>query len=163
MCHVKEFFLVYFFCLFIYLRSTPLDLTPVNAQFTTMRDFFPISLGRSVKCCCAAGESGLVDVFTWQGSIAVPCLTASRMITCWQVQTTKQKQDFNTKSFFFSPRIKWQTHQVNVTMIRKFQRCFSSLFIYLSVEFPFFRMTSPRVLCCHMGDILIFQKSVNIC
>lgn len=87
--------------LFTYFRSTPLDLTPVNAQFTTMRDFFPISLGHIVKCCCAAGESGLVDVFTWQGSIAVPYLTASRMITCWQVQTTKQKQGFNTKSSFF--------------------------------------------------------------
>lgn len=122
--------------LFTYFRSTPLDLTPVNAQFTTMRDFFPISLGHIVKCCCAAGESGLVDVFTWQGSIAVPYLTASRMITCWQVQTTKQNSKDVSRHFFF---------------------------FYLSVEFPFFKMTSPRVLCCHMGDILIFQKSVNIC
>lgn len=120
--------------LFTYFRSTPLDLTPVNAQLTTMRDFFPISLGHVVKCCCAAGESGLVDVFTWQGSIAVPYLTASRMITCWQVQTTKQKQGFNTKSsFFFSPHFKWQTRQVNVTMIRKFQRCFSSFFFFFFI------------------------------
>lgn len=129
---LKNFFCVYFF-VYLYFRSTPLDLMPVNAQFTTMRDFFPISLGHVVKCCCAAGESGLVDVFTWQGSIAVPYLTASRMITCWQVQTTKQKQGFNTKSssfFFSSPHFKWQTRQVNVTMIRKFQRCFSSLFIF---------------------------------